>query len=165
MVEHLKNNPKDAAKYKKFLENEPISVSELPGGEYQINDGHHRATLSYYSGNENIPAIIKNKGEYITQLPGSPNNVDNVQKAGFLNPLALLDRVTPRLPAIPTTFPLGIEDDVINHSPLNLIPGYGKKLAEPGFTHPINSKNTAITAYRKFGNSLDDVINSKTFKP
>jgi len=73
MVEHLKNNPKDASKYKKFLENEPINVSELPGGEYQINDGHHRATLSYYSGNENIPAIIKNKGEYITQLPGSPN--------------------------------------------------------------------------------------------
>ena len=96
-------------------------------------------------------------------IPGSPNNVDNVQKAGFLNPLALLDRITPRLPAI--TKVLGMEDDVINHSPFNLIPGYGKKLAEPGFTHPINSGNTAITAYRKFGNSLDDVINSKTFKP
>ena len=163
MVEHLKNNPKDAAKYKKFLENEPISVSELPGGEYQINDGHHRATLSYYSGNENIPAIIKNKGEYITQLPASPNTVDNVQKAGFLNPLALIDRVTPRLPAI--TKVLGMEDDVVNHSPLNLIPGYGKKLAQPGFTHPINSGNTEITAYRKFGNSLDDLKNSKTFRP
>ena len=97
------------------------------------------------------------------ELPGSPNTVDNVQKAGFLNPLALLDRITPRLPAI--TKVLGMEDDVINHSPLNLIPGYGKKLAQPGFTHPINSGNTEITAYRKFGNSLDDVITSKTFRP
>jgi len=70
MVEHLKNNPKDASKYKKFLEREPISVSELPGGEYHINDGHHRATLSYYSGNENIPTIIKNKGEYTKQKEG-----------------------------------------------------------------------------------------------
>jgi hypothetical protein len=70
MVEHLKNNPNDASTYKKFLEKEPISVSELPGGEYHINDGHHRATLSYYSGNENIPTIIKNKGEYIKQKDG-----------------------------------------------------------------------------------------------
>ena len=70
MVEHLKNNPKDAAAYKKFLEKEPINVSELPDGSYQINDGHHRATLSYYSGNENIPTIIKNKGEYIKKKNG-----------------------------------------------------------------------------------------------
>jgi hypothetical protein len=70
MIEHLKNNPKDAATYKKFLEKEPINVSELPDGSYQINDGHHRATLSYYSGNENIPTIIKNKGEYIKQRDG-----------------------------------------------------------------------------------------------
>ena len=70
MVEHLKNNPKDAATYKKFLEKEPINVSELPDGSYQINDGHHRATLSYYSGNENIPTIIKNKGEYIKKKNG-----------------------------------------------------------------------------------------------
>jgi hypothetical protein len=97
------------------------------------------------------------------ELPGSPNTVDNVQKAGFLNPLALLDRITPRLPAI--TKVLGMEDDVVNHSPFNLIPGYGKKLAQPGFTHPINSGNTEITAYRKFGNSLDDLINSKSFRP
>ena len=99
------------------------------------------------------------------ELPGSPNASDNVQKAGFLNPLALIDRVTPRLPSIPTTFPLGIEDDIVNWSPLNLIPGYGKRLAEPGFTNPMNSKNTGITAYRKFGNSLDDLKNSKTFSP
>jgi hypothetical protein len=70
MVEHLKNNPNDAAKYQKFLEKEPINISELPDGSYQINDGHHRATLSYYSGNENIPTIIKNKGEYIKQRDG-----------------------------------------------------------------------------------------------
>ena len=70
MVEHLKNNPNDATKYQKFLEKEPINISELPDGSYQINDGHHRATLSYYSGNENIPTIIKNKGEYIKQRDG-----------------------------------------------------------------------------------------------
>ena len=67
MVEHLKNNPKDAQKYQKFLEENPISVNELPGGEFHINDGHHRATLSYYSGKEEIPTIIKNKGEYTAQ--------------------------------------------------------------------------------------------------
>ncbi len=67
MVEHLKTNPKDAQTYQKFLEENPISVNELPGGEFQINDGHHRATLSYYSGKEKIPTIIKNKGEYTRQ--------------------------------------------------------------------------------------------------
>jgi len=69
MVEHLKSNPKDASKFKAFLQKEPINVNELPGGEYQINDGHHRATLSYYSGEEKIPAVIKNKGEYTTTMP------------------------------------------------------------------------------------------------
>jgi len=87
MVEHLKNNPKDAAKYQKFLEKEPINISELPDESFQINDGHHRATLAYYSGNESIPAIIKNKGEYI-KLPQSITTEDlvdlyRVQEKGF----------------------------------------------------------------------------------
>jgi len=152
----------------------PGAISDIGKGEYE--DAAEKAlygTLGLVglgigkgvvSGAKDLNKFLGSK-KVPLELPGSPNTVDNVQKAGFLNPFALVDRVTPRLPAFPTTFPLGIEDDVINWSPLNLIPGYGKKLAEPGFTYPINSGNTGITAYRKFGNSLDDVINSKTFKP
>lgn len=74
MVEHLKSNPEDAAKYQKFLEAEPIEVYELPGGEYQLKDGHHRATLAYYSGNQKIPTIIKNKGEYTQASEFAPSS-------------------------------------------------------------------------------------------
>lgn len=72
-VEHLKNNPKDAQKYKQFLEKEPIQLTELPDQTYQLQDGHHRATLAYYSGQEHIPAVIKNKGEYTSQAKLSTN--------------------------------------------------------------------------------------------
>jgi hypothetical protein len=72
-VEHLKNNPKDAQKYKQFLEKEPIQLTELPDQSYQLQDGHHRATLAYYSGQEQIPAVIKNKGEYVSQVKASTN--------------------------------------------------------------------------------------------
>lgn len=65
MVEHLKNNSKDRQKLLDFVKNEPIVLRELPDGTYQLEDGHHRATLLYYSGVENVPANIVNKGEYI----------------------------------------------------------------------------------------------------
>jgi hypothetical protein len=87
MVEHLKTNPNDAAKFQDFLKKKPIEVIELPGGEYALKDGHHRATLSYYSGNENIPAVIKNKGEYTQSLQqkkegGWLNKYDKKQEGG-----------------------------------------------------------------------------------
>ena len=120
MVEHLKNNPKDASTYKKFLEKEPISVSELPGGEYHINDGHHRATLSYYSGNENIPTIIKNKGEYTKQKHGGIIIDDRGQwgehkgeptRINQSDPDSYIDMGPDPLTGIPLTEPLlGISD-------------------------------------------------------
>jgi hypothetical protein len=89
------------------------------------------------------------------ELPGSPNTYDNVQKAGFMNPLALADRVIPRLPTPGNYF--GVEGSWNNLSPLNIIPGYGKKLS--------NTTDKLPVGFRKFGNSLDDVISSKTLKP
>ena len=62
IVEHLKNNPQDKQRFMDFLTNEPIVLRELPDGTFQLEDGHHRATIAYYSGIENVPAILKKNG-------------------------------------------------------------------------------------------------------
>lgn len=95
------------------------------------------------------------KGLSKLELPGSPNAYDNVQKAGFLNPLAIADRIIPRLP-YPSWF-LGQQGSWNNISPLNIIPGYGKKLSNTAGQYPVG--------FRKFGNTLDDVKSSKTLRP
>ena len=79
-------------------------------------------------------------------------------RAGVPNPLALLDQAIPR-PFAPGHF-LGMEDSWNNYSPLNLIPGYGKKLSvNPKYVNP------SAVGFRKFGNSLDDVIDSQSLRP
>jgi hypothetical protein len=88
MVNHLKNNPQDAAKYQEFLQNEPIELYELPGGEYHLKDGHHRATLAYYSGNESIPAIINNKGEYTGAGMVQSNIVEATKEPWRMKPMS-----------------------------------------------------------------------------
>jgi hypothetical protein len=103
----------------------------------------------------NTPHWLHGYKEVPKELPGSPNTYDNVQKAGFMNPLALADRVIPRLPTPGNYF--GVEGSWNNLSPLNIIPGYGKKLS--------NTTDKLPVGFRKFGNSLDDVISSKTLKP
>ena len=72
------------------------------------------------------------------------------QQAGFPNPLAIADAVVPRIN--PFSF---IEDggDLMSMSPLNLVPGYGKTLG---------GKNQA---FRKFGNSIQDVIERQALSP
>jgi hypothetical protein len=97
----------------------------------------------------------KGYAEVPTKLPGSPNAYDDVQKAGFLNPLAIADRIIPRLP-YPSWF-LGQQGSWNNLSPLNIIPGYGKKLSNTAGQYPVG--------FRKFGNTLDDVKSSKTLRP
>jgi hypothetical protein len=71
-------------------------------------------------------------------------------KAGVPNPLALLDQFTPRLDPVKA---MGVEMDIMDLSPLNLIPGYGRNLS---------GKNQT---FRKFGNSLDDVIQRQALSP
>jgi hypothetical protein len=87
------------------------------------------------------------------QLPGS----GNVVKAGFLNPLEIADAIIPQLPH-PARIPLmgaSVENmGPFTGSPLNFIPGYGQTLKA--------SKNAA---FRKFGNTMEHVIDTKTLSP
>ena len=65
IIENLKNNPNDLQKLIDFCEKNPIEIIEEPDETYHLTNGHHRATLLFHSGIEMVPAIIKNKGEYI----------------------------------------------------------------------------------------------------
>lgn len=76
IIDYLKANPDALQKLKDFVAKEPIIFRELPDGTYQLEDGHHRATLLYYAGVEEVPAIITNAGEYIAE-----NKVEKVDKA------------------------------------------------------------------------------------
>ena len=72
------------------------------------------------------------------------------EQMGFPNPLDFIDEIIPRLDPIKL---LGVQGDIMDLSPLNLIPGYGKKLA---------GKNQT---FRKFGNSIQDVIERQALSP
>ena len=74
-----------------------------------------------------------------------------LNKQGFINPVEIVDRVVPRIN--PFSFITG-GPDVMSFSPLNLIPGYGKKLS-----------GTKNQAFRKFGNSIQDVAQRKALSP
>jgi hypothetical protein len=82
------------------------------------------------------------------ELPGSPNNTANIQKAGFLNPFELADEVVPNL----DPFQVTTANSLLDLSPLNIVP-IGKKLATKG------------NAYRKFGNTMKYVQESKSLSP
>ena len=81
----------------------------------------------------------------------------DIQKSGFPNPLRVIDSVIPR-PLAPGNL-FGLEDSWNNYSPLNLIPGYGKRLVDESSSYP------DFVGFRKFGNSIDDVIESKSLRP
>jgi hypothetical protein len=77
MADYLKSNPLERAKVLELVKKEPIKLSQLPEGSYDLKDGNHRATILYYSGIESIPAIItdntnavKAKEEYIGPFGG-----------------------------------------------------------------------------------------------
>jgi hypothetical protein len=77
MADYLKSNPLERAKVLELVKKEPIKLSQLPDGSYDLKDGNHRATILYYSGIESIPAIItdntnavKAKEEYIGPFGG-----------------------------------------------------------------------------------------------
>lgn len=108
--------------------------------------------------------------------PSTLQNVENVQKAGIPNPLKIADNIIPRTFA-PGHY-LGMEDSWNNYSPLNWIPGYGKKLSQnselyspsimfndkPALLDNIISAEHPV-GFRKFGNSMQDVIDKKVLGP
>jgi hypothetical protein len=86
----------------------------------------------------------------VTKAGSKGKDAVKLTRAAVPNPLALLDQAIPRLDPIKA---MGVEMDIMDLSPLNLIPGYGKKLS---------GKNQT---FRKFGNSLDDVIQRQALSP
>lgn len=87
IVDHLKVDIGDAKKFKDFLEKNPIEVRKLPDDTYHLEDGHHRASLAYFTGNEKIPAVIRKEGgklskEYIEKAREKPGG-SNVGKKKF----------------------------------------------------------------------------------
>jgi hypothetical protein len=102
------------------------------------------------------PHWLKGYPEVPTELPGSPNST--IMKSGMPNPLALADAIVPRLPHPIRTFTLGMapipeELGAFTGSPLNFLPGYGKNLGKAG------------NAFRKFGNTMENVQSTKTLSP
>jgi hypothetical protein len=100
------------------------------------------------------PHWLRGYKEVPKELPGSPNST--IMKSGMLNPLALADAIVPRLPH-PIRIPLmGMAPEELGPftgSPLNFLPGYGKNLGKAG------------NAFRKFGNTMENVQNTKTLSP
>lgn len=60
MADYLRSNPSERNKVLELVKKEPIKLSQLPDGSYDLKDGNHRSTILYYSGIESIPAIITN---------------------------------------------------------------------------------------------------------
>lgn len=61
MADYLRSNPSERNKVLDLVKKEPIKLSQLPDGSYDLKDGNHRATILYYSGVESIPAIITDR--------------------------------------------------------------------------------------------------------
>lgn len=98
------------------------------------------------SGVKSLPKVLKT-------LPNSPNST--LQKAGF-NPLAIADNLIP-IPLNPQRA-IGMSGSWMDLSPLNALPFYGKKLAA-------ESNYPRIVGFRKFGNSIQDVIDRQALSP
>ncbi len=103
-------------------------------------------------------SVEKAVGKKLRNMPTSvaPELRQGLATQGFPNPLGMVDKIVPRPPA-PLHF-LGMEDSWNHYSPLNLIPGYGQKLSAAS-SHP------RFVGFRKFGNSIQDVIESQSLRP
>lgn len=137
------------------------AVSEIPGelgrGEY-LNAGLSlldAADLGVYAKGamKASKPLLQKAGQQLGNVRTNiaPELRQGLATQGFPNPLGIVDSVTPRIN--PLSF---IEDgpDMMSFSPLNWIPGYGKKLS-----------GTKDQAFRKFGNSIQDVIERKALSP
>jgi hypothetical protein len=140
-------------------------VSEIPGADIKMYEGKS----NWLQGYKEVP-----------KPAGSVNNTPIVVQNAVPNPVAIVDKIIPR-PLAPGHF-LGMEDSWNNYSPLNFIPGYGKKLSAEselfkesvtdGFGKKVlrdNIKpqygNSPPVGFRKFGNSIKDVVNRKVLGP
>jgi len=113
--------------------------------------------------NQNVPmhnwtqkqfAPNKGLGKFnAKELPGSPNSTP--VQSGMLNPFAIADQLVPKIsPYKFATIGMPVEGlGYMSGSPLNVLPFYGKKMGAEG------------QAFRKFGNSMADVIKTKTLSP
>jgi hypothetical protein len=101
-----------------------------------------------------VEGVVGLGGKYLLKSK-SPIPIQNTvtEKAGFINPLELIDNLTP-MPApqqiLTMGYPIGSR---MSLSPANLIPGYGKVM---------KGENQL---FRKFGNSMEDVINRQVLSP
>jgi hypothetical protein len=104
------------------------------------------------------PTYNKQMGGWLDELPEA--QIGRIVKAGLkgvkkLNPVRVADKVIPQVGGLinPAVL-MGVESmNAMSMSPLNWIPGYGQKL-----------KGTD-QAFRKFGNSIDDVIERQALSP
>jgi len=104
---------------------------------------------------------LRNISPYPTnsELFGASSSVEGLipKQAGFPNPLAIADAIFPQLPH-PARIPLMFSPieglGPFTGSPLNLVPGYGKVL-----------QSNPNAAFRKFGNTMEHVMSTKTLSP
>jgi hypothetical protein len=94
----------------------------------------------------NKPHWLRGYKEVPKELPGSPNST--IMKSGMPNPLELADAIAPNL----DPFQVTTANSLLEFSPLNIIP-IGKQLGTKG------------NAYRKFGNTMKYVQESKSLSP
>ena len=83
MADYLRSNPSERNKVLELVKQEPIKLSQLPDGSYDLKDGNHRSTILYYSGIESIPAIITNNTGVVKtteEYTGPFGGVSPVQK-------------------------------------------------------------------------------------
>ena len=152
-----------------YSANNAVEYAHKPTGEKVADFATDMAlnmigTGAYTSLGKGVSALAKEEqvvsglSKFIPkELPGSPNSLEglgyNPVKSGFGNPLAIADALIP----MPTPqqlllmgMPLG---NRMSLSPMNLMPGYGTVMKGEG------------QAFRKFGNSMDDIIERQLFGP
>jgi probable phosphoglycerate mutase len=121
------------------------AAASIPGnlakGEF-INAGLNAATI--------LPLLSEARGLPRTNLSSVQPIEGVVSKAGIPDPTGFVDAMFPKLDPLKL---LGGQSDIMEFSPLNYLPGYGNKLGG-------NRQ-----AFRKFGNSIQDVIERKALSP
>ena len=134
-------------------------VTEYPmaryGGDPSLNniEGHYP-----FGGQNTKTHTHMANGGWLDKLPEA--QLGRIVKAGLkgvkkLNPVRIADKVVPQVGGLlnPAVL-MGVEDmNAMSMSPLNWIPGYGKKLKGEG------------QAFRKFGNDLQHVKDAQVLSP
>jgi hypothetical protein len=102
-----------------------------------------------------VTGLTNKMKDYSKSVMPTAKKAAPVKKAG-INPLAIADEIIP-MPLAPQNL-LGMPGGWMELSPMNLVPGYGSKLSA-------KSAYPNFIGFRKFGNSLDDVIERQALSP